>query len=201
MSIIYKKDLYDHKESTILTQDDSETTNIINAISDFIETSTENLCGSAWDDERNRLNNYKELMNIRKKTSQVLDNGIKLSKQRMNNYMEEDDVLDDSKLEEISQSIAKAKNQIADLNSQIEDNNKMAYTFKSIITFKTRYYLSIADSLRNSLQQYESTLQLLEAKKEKLQNLKLNDLESFKFVEQTSSIIQTYKQNINNINV
>ena len=89
MAVVYKSDLVNVNNyvNSILNNENSDTQKIIDAINDFINTSSDTLKGSAWDKERERMSSFVTALEKRKKISSSLLNSVLSADRVMLDYL------------------------------------------------------------------------------------------------------------------
>ncbi len=84
-----------------LISDQEDAQEMINAINEFVSSSTEHLKGEAYDAVRNHLLTYIPILQVRIKTATSIIDAIKSANNSMIDYMEEESVLDTNELDQL----------------------------------------------------------------------------------------------------
>ena len=139
-----------------LSEEESQTTELINKINAFTDGSTSTLQGDAWDKERNRLKTFIPALNIRKELCNTLRSAISSANSIMSNYMDEINKVEAAKkynlnnedlnndcLNELEKTLANAKNYQADLVNQSNSDKILESEKEKIITEINNYEVKI----------------------------------------------------------
>ena len=139
MPKIYKNDIdvVNAFTKNSLGNEVSDATGLINKINSFIQESATVLVGEGWDKERMVLSQYISLLEQRITVVNELVSAITSANSTMSNYMGSDSVIDDSKLEELYQTLAYNQNLIrqyqADSKSTGIDNNNLISQYYDVV--------------------------------------------------------------------
>ena len=139
-----------------LSEEESQTTELINKINAFTDGSTSTLQGDAWDKERSRLKTFIPALNIRKELCNTLRSAISSANSIMSNYMDEinkveaareynlnNEDLNNDCLNELEKTLANAKNYQTDLVNQSNSDKIEESKKENIITEINNYEIRI----------------------------------------------------------
>lgn len=172
--------------STVLVAEITDADNTIEALDNFINEigPGTKLTGRAYDEIKEQLSSYREIMTKRKSLASNLKNSIDSAISSMNNYMGEYSELDDAELDDIIASIEQANSAIGTLKAQLADSALPD---------------SEKGSIRSSISGYESTLSELRRKKEKLEGLGSADSTAWSTLADTVSDLTAYGSSVSNV--
>ena len=142
-----------------LENDDSDTTNLINAINGFINDSQNTLIGAGYNAARQKMGLYLENVQSRQKISAQLASAISSGAASLAGYMGEYDVLDDSEIEEIAAEIDTLKSKISSARQTIYQITISNETSENPIS--TSYYYGCINNWNNMLAELEKKLERL----------------------------------------
>ena len=111
-----------------LTCDQEDAQAMINAIQEFISSSTEHLKGEAYDAVRAHLETYIPVLELRIRTATSIMDALKNANNSMIDYMEDENVLDTSELDklysEYNSYTATAQNRLNSANAYVTQEAK-----------------------------------------------------------------------------
>ncbi len=111
-----------------LISDQEDAQEMINAINEFVSSSTEHLKGEAYDAVRNHLLTYIPILQVRIKTATSIMEAIKSANNSMIDYMEEESVLDTNELDQLyteyNSYTATAQNRLNSANAYVTPEAK-----------------------------------------------------------------------------
>lgn len=111
-----------------LISDQEDTQEMINAIQDFVSSSSQHLKGEAYDAVRAHLETYIPVLQMRIKTATSIMEALKSANNSMIDYMEEENVLDTNELDklysEYNSYTATAQNRLNSANAYITQDAK-----------------------------------------------------------------------------
>lgn len=135
--------------------------------------------GPGYNSIKNKLEDYKTLMNKRKETAIILKEALRKALDQMNSYMGNISEYDDSEIDELETTVASLKTQLYKEIKVDDEETKELY--------------------RRYNQQTIDLINTLEPLIDKLKQLAPTDNEAYQIISNTSVNIQNYNQLINNI--
>lgn len=176
----------------LLEAEANDTTQLINAINSFIEESTITLKGKGYDAARQKLSLYLEDIKSRQKIATELALAISEGAASLSSYMESYSKLDDSEIDEIETEISSLETKISSARQtiyNIKQNNQDSEDPVSI-----NYYTEQISS-------WESIIEELKKKLDKLINLESADASAFSGVEGACESVVKYSAAVEGIKV
>lgn len=195
MAVVLSEDLSGTAISnaiSLLEAEENDTTQLINAINAFIEESTLTLKGKSYDAARQKLSLYLEDIKSRQKIASELASAISEGAASLSSYMESYSKLDDSEIGELETEISSLETKISGARQtiyNIKQNNQDSENPVSI-----SYYTEQISS-------WESVIEELKKKLDKLVNLEAADASSFSGVEGACESVVKYNAAVEGIKV
>ena len=132
MPVLNKSDLNMANSSgaymNALISDQEDAQSLINAINEFVSSSTEHLKGEAYDSVRAHLQTYIPVLEMRVKTATSIMEAIKSANDSMIDYMEEESVLNTDELDQLyneyNSYITTAQNRLNSANVYVTQEAK-----------------------------------------------------------------------------
>ena len=197
MACLYRSDLSKNLTS-VLVQDAEDAKKIGKSISDFKENAKANLKGDAYNAGIDQLTIFIDAMNKRAQVMDTLVVAINDAMSSLNDYMGEYDVLDDGKLGELRETIARTEVFINDIRGKLYTLN---LNYKEGIDDPKNKKLLNYDAL-NILKEQEALLQKFKIYEDKLENLAPTVETAYnKFVGSVNSTLSSYESMVNNISI
>lgn len=140
---------------SLLEADSTSTVALNDAISSFMNDSSASLVGKSFDAARNKMNLYLQDVGTRKSLASELASAISDGAESLAGYMDGYDMLDDSEIPEIEESINSLKQKITDVQltiSSIQSKDPSA---------DVSSYTATIDSCKASLAELEKKLEKL----------------------------------------
>lgn len=169
----------------LLEAEANDTTQLINAINSFIEESTITLKGKGYDAARQKLSLYLEDIKSRQKIATELASAISEGAASLSSYMEGYSKLDDSEINEIETEISSARQTIYNIKQNNQDSEEPV---------SINYYTEQISS-------WESIIEELKKKLDKLVNLESADVSAFSGVEGACESVVKYSAAVEGIKV
>lgn len=197
MACLYRSDLSKDLTS-VLVQDAADAKKIGDSIDNFMVNAKANLKGDAYTAGINQLEVFKDAMNKRAEVMDTLAGAINEAMSKLNDYMGEYDVLDDGKLDELKETIARTETLISEAKGNLYTLNP---EYKEGLDDPKKKFLLNRDAL-DTLNQQEALLQKFKLYKEKLENLSPTVEAAYnKFVSSVDSVLSSYESIVNNISI
>lgn len=182
---VYKSELTLSQTAALLDNEVSDTDKVINAINNFVTTSTSTLRGEAYDAARKKIESYISILEQRKSLAKELSQAISSALSSMSAFMGEYSELDDSQIVEI-------KTEINNINSTME---QITYSYNQAIASGTEVNYNI----NSVLSPYITAGQELSKLLEKLLILGAIDDMAYAGIESVASLTASYSATINSI--
>lgn len=197
MACLYRSDLSKNLTS-VLVQDAADANKIRDSIDNFMVNAKANLKGDAYTAGINQLEVFKDAMNKRAMVMDTLAGAINEAMSKLNDYMGEYDVLDDGKLIELRETIARTESLINEARGKLYTLNP---EYKEGIDNSKNKYLLNRDVL-DTLNEQETLLQKFKLYEDKLENLAPTVEAAYnKFVSSVDSVLSSYESMVNNISI
>ena len=153
-----------------LISDQEDAQEMINAINEFVSSSTEHLKGEAYDAVRTHLQTYIPILQTRIKTATSIMEAIKSANNSMIDYMEDENILDTDELDrlysEYNSYAATAQNRLNSANAYITPEAKKQamseYEQYSRLARKVSKKIQLLEGLANKDNSVYSSLSALE---------------------------------------
>ena len=174
MPVLNKSDLNMANSSgaymNALISDQEDAQAMINAINEFVSSSTEHLKGEAYDAVRAHLQTYIPILEMRIKTATSIMEAIKSANDSMIDYMEEENVLDTNELDglytEYNSYTATAQDRLNSANVYVTPEAKKQamseYEQYARLARKTMKKIQLLEGLANKDNSVYSSLSALE---------------------------------------
>lgn len=174
MPLLNKSDLNMANSSGVymnaLISDQEDAQEMINAINEFVSSSTEHLKGEAYDAVRTHLETYIPILQLRIKTATSIMEAIKSANNSMIDYMEEENVLDTNDLDglytEYNSYTATAQDRLNSANAYVTSEAKQQamseYEQYAGLARKTMKKIQLLEGLVNKDNSVYSSLSTLE---------------------------------------
>lgn len=174
MPVLNKSDLNMANSSgaymNALISDQEDAQAMINAINEFVSSSTEHLKGEAYDAVRAHLQTYIPILEMRIKTATSIMEAIKSANNSMIDYMEEENVLDTNELDslytEYNSYTATAQDRLNSANAYVTQEAKSQamneYEQYARLARKTMKKIQLLEGLVNKDNSVYSSLSALE---------------------------------------
>lgn len=171
-----------------LISDQEDTQEMINAIQEFVSSSSEHLKGEAYDAVRAHLETYIPVLQMRIKTATSIMEAIKSANSSMIDYMEEENVLDTSELEklysEYNSYTATAQERLNSANAYVTQDAKnramSEYDQYTRLAKKTSKKIQLLEGLASKDNSVYSSLSALEGEIMAYKNA-ISDINPIKF--------------------
>lgn len=197
MACLYRSDLSKNLTS-VLVQDAADANKIRDSIDNFMINAKANLKGDAYTAGINQLEVFKDAMNKRAMVMDTLAGAINEAMSKLNDYMGEYDVLDDGKLIELRETIARTESLINEARGKLYTLNP---EYKEGIDNSKNKYLLNRDVL-DTLNEQETLLQKFKLYEDKLENLAPTVEAAYnKFASSVDSVLSSYESMVNNISI
>lgn len=197
MACLYRSDLSKNLTS-VLVQDAADANKIRDSIDNFMVNAKANLKGDAYTAGINQLEVFKDAMNKRAMVMDTLAGAINEAMSKLNDYMGEYDVLDDGKLIELRETIARTESLINEARGKLYTLNP---EYKEGIDNPKNKHLLNRDVL-DTLNEQETLLQKFKLYEDKLENLAPTVEAAYnKFVSSVDSVLSSYESMVNNISI
>lgn len=197
MACLYRSDLSKNLTS-VLVQDAADANKIRDSIDNFMVNAKANLKGDAYTAGINQLEVFKDAMNKRAMVMDTLAGAINEAMSKLNDYMGEYDVLDDGKLIELRETIARTESLINEARGKLYTLNP---EYKEGIDNSKNKYLLNRDVL-DTLNEQETLLQKFKLYEDKLENLAPTVEAAYnKFASSVDSVLSSYESMVNNISI
>lgn len=197
MACLYRSDLSKNLTS-VLVQDAADANKIRDSIDNFMVNAKANLKGDAYTAGINQLKVFKDAMNKRAMVMDTLAGAINEAMSKLNDYMGEYDVLDDGKLIELRETIARTESLINEARGKLYTLNP---EYKEGIDNSKNKYLLNRDVL-DTLNEQETLLQKFKLYEDKLENLAPTVEAAYnKFASSVDSVLSSYESMVNNISI
>lgn len=197
MACLYRSDLSKNLTS-VLVQDAADANKIRDSIDNFMVNAKANLKGDAYTAGINQLEVFKDAMNKRVMVMDTLAGAINEAMSKLNDYMGEYDVLDDGKLIELRETIARTESLINEARGKLYTLNP---EYKEGIDNSKNKYLLNRDVL-DTLNEQETLLQKFKLYEDKLENLAPTVEAAYnKFASSVDSVLSSYESMVNNISI
>lgn len=141
-----------------LASDSIDASNVSESISNFIQSEGK-LQGKEWDVVRNGFTKYCDLFSERIKVANNLSMAIKESLTLLINYIEDYEMLDDSKVDEIRNTLNNCNNDIINLKNMRDTVNNGEYVYD---VDKRNWFSNQISILENSILELQKLLDKLE---------------------------------------
>lgn len=141
-----------------LASDSIDASNVSESISNFIQSEGK-LQGKEWDAVRNGFTKYYDLFSERIKVANNLSTAIKESLTLLINYIEDYEMLDDSKVDEIRNTLNDCNNQISYLKNERDIMTDGKYVYDAD---KRNWFSKQISILENSILELKKLLDKLE---------------------------------------
>lgn len=201
MACLYKSDLSKNLTS-VLENDVSDANKMKATIDNFVGNAENQLKGDAYKKGINQLKQFSDIIDKRIEVMNDLSSAITSAMAALNDYMGEYDVLDDSKLEELNETITRCENELASLESnqyyyvdvEIKDAN-------GVVT-GTKKEKKVIQAILDEINQVRSVLLEVKAEKEKIENLNAKIEEVYNtFCSSVDAALSNYEASVNDINI
>lgn len=179
----------------LLEAEANDTTQIINAISAFIDDSAMTLKGKGYDAAREKLGLYLEDIKLRQTIAAELADAISQGAASLLGFMEGFPELDDSEIEQVETEIKSLEGKISGARQTIYNINQ------SNLEIEDSENLVSTSCYTQQISTWEATIEELKKKLEKLLNLKAADSSAFSGVEGTCGKIVKYSAAVEDIKV
>ncbi len=197
MACLYRSDLSKNLTS-VLVQDAADANKIRDSIDNFMVNAKANLKGDAYTAGINQLEVFKDAMNKRAMVMDTLAGAINEAMSKLNDYMGEYDVLDDGKLIELRETIARTESLINEARGKLYTLNP---EYKEGIDNSKNKNLLNRDVL-DTLNEQETLLQKFKLYEDKLENLAPTVEAAYnKFASSVDSVLSSYESMVNNISI
>ena len=182
----------------MLVQDAADANKIRDSIDNFMVNAKANLKGDAYTAGINQLEVFKNAMEKRAMVMDTLAGAINEAMSKLNDYMGEYDVLDDGKLIELRETIARTESLINEARGKLYTLNP---EYKEGIDNPKNKHLLNRDVL-DTLNEQETLLQKFKLYEDKLENLAPTVEAAYnKFVSSVDSVLSSYESMVNNISI
>lgn len=138
--------------SLIADQDDSQA--MINAIQEFISSSTEHLKGEAYDAVRTHLESYIPILQTRIKVANSIIDSIKSANNSMVDYMEDEDVLNTDDLDSLTSKYNSYMSTAREKLSKVNTYDNRADNQRALNDYE--YYAGLARQVNKKIQLLEN---------------------------------------------
>ena len=110
-----------------LSQDSRDATSTGNHLVDFIEQSEADLKGEQWDQVRGKMAEFQQALGQRAQVADHLGAAIEEALQMLKDYMEPDEMLDSSRLEEYREAKKQCEDSIETLKGMLNETKEVVY--------------------------------------------------------------------------
>lgn len=200
MAVVYKSDLenVDNYVNSILNNENNDTQQIIDAINDFINTSSNTLKGAAWDKERERMASFITSLESRKKVASSLLNSILSADAVLLDYL---NAFPKKSISGVSLDFNKVDTEVLDQLRAVLSNARIKYD-----TIKNQFYSNTADSKASqsnnnfeNLAEYDNIINSCETLIKYIEELPDKDAVAYAKYDGINSELNAFKSSINDI--
>lgn len=201
MACLYKSDLSKNLTS-VLENDVSDANKMKATIDNFVGNAENQLKGDAYKKGINQLKQFSDIIDKRIEVMNDLSSAITSAMAALNDYMGEYEVLDDSKLEELNETITRCENELASLESNLYYYVDVEIKDANGVVTGTKKEKYVNQAIQDEIHQVRSVLLEIKAEKEKIENLNAKIEEVYNtFCSSVDAALSNYEASVSGINI